>query len=227
MEIKEYDIEKRWQSKRESIYNLRDNINKLKRSLRADLYSSDEASRLTAAIIRIMIATSERIGNEESAKNGHFGITQFKPKHISVDGNKIELKYVGKSGVDHDKSFSDERVASILKDLLKRKNQYIFTTEDGFRIRPDKVNRYLKRFNAKSKDIRGFNANRMMVMELSKYGYVKEEKDRKKIFNQSLRKIASKIGHGAPTLRKQYLLPEIEEQFYSTGKLTKNIKINL
>jgi DNA topoisomerase-1 len=221
-----YDLNKRWQSKRESIYNLRDNINKLKRAVRADLYSSDEASKLTAVVIRILMSTSERVGNEASARNGHFGITQFKPKHISLDGNKIELEYVGKSGVEHEKCFSDERVADILKRLLKRNNEYVFTTENGFRIRPDKVNRYLKRFNAKSKDIRGFNANRMMIMELSKYGYVKEEKDRKKIFNESLRKIASRIGHGAPTLRKQYLLPEIEEQFYSSGKLKKSIKIN-
>jgi DNA topoisomerase-1 len=220
-----YDLNKRWQSKRESIYNLRDNINKLKRAVRADLYSSDEASKLTAVVIRILLSTSERVGNEASARNGHFGITQFKPKHISLDGNKIELEYVGKSGVEHEKCFSDERVATILKPLLKRNNEYVFTTEDGFRIRPDKVNRYLKRFNAKSKDIRGFNANRMMVMELSKYGYVKEDKDRKKIFNESLRKIASRIGHGAPTLRKQYLLPEIEEQFYSKGKLSKTISI--
>ena len=221
-----YDIEKRWESKRGAIYNLRDKISKLKRVVRADLHSSDEGARLTAVVIRIMMATSERIGNEDSAKNGHFGITQFKPKHITVEGNKITLDYVGKSGVEHEKCFSDEKVAEILKALLKRKNEYVFTTESGFRIRPDKVNRYLKRFDAKSKDIRGFNANRMMVMELSKYGYVKEEKDRKKIFNESLRKVASKIGHGAPTLRKQYLLPEIEEQFYSSGKLKKSIKIN-
>jgi DNA topoisomerase-1 len=220
-----YDIEKRWQSKRESIYNLKDNIDRLKRAVRADLYSSDEKAKLTALVIRIMISTSERIGNEESARNGHFGITQFKPKHISVEGNRVTLDYVGKSGVEHEKCFSDERSADILQGLLKQKNEFVFTTSDGFRIRPDKVNRYLKRFNAKSKDIRGFNANRMMLMELNKYGYVKEEKDRKKIFNESLRKIASKIGHGAPTLRKQYLLPEIEEQFYTKGKINKKVSI--
>lgn len=220
-----YDIEKRWQSKRASIYNLKDNIDRLKRAVRADLYSSDEKAKLTAVVIRIMLSTSERIGNEESANNGHFGITQFKPKHISVEGNKVTLDYVGKSGVEHEKCFSDERTADILRILLKQKNEFVFTTSDGFRIRPDKVNRYLKRFNAKSKDIRGFNANRMMLMELNKYGYVKEEKDRKKIFNESLRKIASKIGHGAPTLRKQYLLPEIEEQFYTKGKINKKVSI--
>ena len=220
-----YDLNKRWESKRGSIYNLKDNIDRLKRAVRADLYSSDEKAKLTAVIIRIMLNTSERVGNEESARNGHFGITGFKKKHISVDGNKINLDYTGKSGVEHEKCFSDERVAEILKGLLKQKNDFVFTTSDGFRIKADKVNRYLKRFNAKSKDIRGFNANRMMIMELNKYGTVKEEKERKKIFNESLRKVASKIGHGAPTLRKQYLLPEIEEQFYSKGKVNKKVSI--
>ena len=64
-----------------------------------------------------------------------------------------------------------------------------------------------------------------MVLELNSHGKVKEESERKKIFNQALKKIALKIGHGAPTLRKQYLLPEIEEQFYSKGLITK-IKID-
>jgi hypothetical protein len=31
MEIKEYDLDKRWELKRNSIYNLRDKIDKLKR----------------------------------------------------------------------------------------------------------------------------------------------------------------------------------------------------
>jgi len=219
VEIKEYDIEKRWDGKRASVYNLRDKIDKLKRKLRADLYSSDDKTRLTALAIRIMMLTSERVGNSESASNGHFGVTEFKRKHVSVDGNKVTLKYVGKSGVLHEKSFSDETSALMLKDLLQRNKSFIFVTQDGFKIKADKVNRYLKLFDAKSKDIRGFNANRMMVMELNRIGKVKDEKQRPKVFNEALRKVAKEIGHGAPTLRKQYLLPEIEEQFYKHGSI--------
>ena len=36
-----------------------------------------------------------------------------------------------------------------------------------------------------------------------------------------IRKISEKIGHTPATLRKQYLLPEIEESFYATGKIKK------
>lgn len=221
----EQELKERWASKREAIYNLRDNLERLKRRVKVDLSSPDEKERLTALIIRTMLNTSERVGNEESATNGHFGITQFKKNHVKVLGSQVRLNYVGKSGVEHDKTFSCSTTAELLKKLRIRNNEFIFTTEDGFRIRPDRVNRYLKKFDVKSKDIRGFNANRMMVMELNRIGKVSEPKDRPKIFNQALRKIAERIGHGAPTLRKHYLLPEIEENFYKTGSVGR-IKID-
>lgn len=212
----EKEIKQRWDTKRNSIYNLQSNINRLKRKVRQDLFSMNEKDRLTALVIRIMLLTSERVGNETSATNGHFGVSQFKNKHIKVMGNRVILDYVGKSGVEHEKTFVDETSAMILKDLLRRRNEYLFTTKDGFRIKPDRVNRYLSDFDATSKDIRGFNANRLMLMELNRIGLT-QEKDRPKVFNAALRKIGAKVGHGAATLRKHYLLPEIETTFYRYG----------
>ena len=212
----EKEIKQRWDTKRNSIYNLQSNIKRLKRKVRQDLFSMNEKDRLTALVIRIMLLTSERVGNETSATNGHFGVSQFKNKHIKVMGNRVILDYVGKSGVEHEKTFVDETSAMILKDLLRRRNEYLFTTKDGFRIKPDRVNRYLSDFDATSKDIRGFNANRLMLMELNRIGFT-QEKDRPKVFNAALRKIGAKVGHGAATLRKHYLLPEIETTFYRYG----------
>lgn len=218
----EKEIKQRWDSKRNSVYNLKSNIDRLKRRVRQDLVSCNEKDRLTALIIRIMLLTSERVGNETSATNGHFGVSQFQNKHIKVNGNIVTLDYVGKSGVEHEKKFVDETSAVLLKDLLSRKNKFLFTTKEGFQIKPDRVNRYLSNFDATSKDIRGFNANRLMVMELNRIGKT-EEKDRAKAFNSSLRKIGAKVGHGAPTLRKHYLLPEIETTFYRYGDVRRII----
>ena len=215
----EQEIKQRWRKKRESVYNLKQNLDKLKRKVFSDLSSSNEKAKLTACIIRIMFKTSERVGNEESATNGHFGITEFKPKHIKIKDNQIYLKYKGKSGVIHEKDFYDPTVAKILKELLSRKNPKIFTSEDGFEIKADKVNRYLKHFDCKSKDIRGFNSNSYMISELKRIGKVDEVKDRPKIFNQLLKKVASKISHTPATLKNQYLLPEIQRSFYSSGKV--------
>ena len=220
----EKEIKERWQSKRESVYNLRYNIERLKRRVKHDLFSPNEKERLTALVIRIMPYTSERVGNGESAINGHFGVTQFKNKHIKVEGDRVTLDYVGKSGVEQEKTFVDKICAKMISQLLARRNEFVFTTDDDFRIRPDRVNRYLANFDAKSKDIRGYNANRMMVMELKRIGKT-EEKKRPKVFNAALRKIGEKVGHGAPTLRKHYLLPEIEETFYKHGSIGR-IKID-
>lgn len=215
----ERKLKKRWDIKREAIYCMRENINRLKRHLNEDITSNDEREQLTALVIRIMMLTSERVGNEGSARSGHFGVTQLKPKHVMVNGSEVELNYVGKSGMEHSKKFRNSYCASLIKKLLKRHNVWLFTTEDGFRIQPDRVNRYLKKFNLKSKDIRGFNANKVMLVKLKNYGKVNEEKQRPKVFNQMLRETAAKIGHLPSTLRKHYLLPEVENSFYESGSV--------
>jgi DNA topoisomerase-1 len=223
-QISKKALNQRWDYKRDSIYNLRDNINRLKLQVRKDLKGKDEKDKLTALIVRIMMNTSERVGNESSADNGRFGISQLKNSHIFLRNGKIHLVYVGKSGVSHSKSFSDATSFTILKALKKRNKNYLFVTADGFKIKPDRVNRYLNNFGAKSKDIRGYNANHLMICELKKFGIVKEQKERTKIFNLSLKKVSQKIGHSSATLRKHYLLPEIEENFYAKGSVGK-IKI--
>jgi DNA topoisomerase-1 len=220
-QISKKALKQRWDYKRDSIYNLRDNIKRLKLQVRKDLTGRDEKDKLTALIVRIMINTSERVGNEGSASNGRFGISQLKNTHIFLRNGKIHLIYVGKSGVSHSKSFSDATSFAILKTLKKRNNNFLFITSDGFRIKPDRVNRYLSNFGAKSKDIRGFNANHLMICELKKFGNIKEDKERTKLFNLSLKKVASKIGHSPATLRKHYLLPEIEENYFKKGSVGK------
>jgi DNA topoisomerase-1 len=220
-QITKRELKERWDYKRDSIYNLRDNIKRLKLQIRKDLKSNDEKNKLTALIIRIMINTSERVGNENSASHGRFGISQLKNTHIFLRNGKIHLIYVGKSGVSQSKSFSDITCFAILKKLKARNMNFLFITSDGFRIKPDRINRYLSNFGAKSKDIRGYNANHLMICELKKFGNIKEESERTKIFNLMLKKVALKIGHSPATLKKHYLLPELQEKFFKKGSVGK------
>lgn len=47
----EKEIKQRWESKRESVYNLRYNIDRLKRRVKQDLFSPNEKDRLTALVV--------------------------------------------------------------------------------------------------------------------------------------------------------------------------------
>ena len=80
--------------------------------------SENEKTRIVATIIRIIDKTGERVGNEASMNNGHYGVSHLKNKHIKVNGDKITLEYVGKSGVEHKVTITDDKVARNLKELL-------------------------------------------------------------------------------------------------------------
>lgn len=205
-----------------SVKKLAEKIRGLRQKVTQDMKSDDEKKKLTALAVALMDCTAERVGNDESAKGGHVGVTGFKKKHVSVSGNKVKLNYVGKSGVDHEKEFTDERIAKLLKPLIKRAkkdNDFLLVTEDGLKIKGPQVNRYLKEYGVTAKDIRGYAANHMVINSLKNREKSSDEKERKKVMSEVLKKVAEQVGHGKGTLRTHYLLPNIEDDYVKSGKI--------
>lgn len=222
-EISPEEIEERWNKKKEHIEKLSEAIRSLRNNLTRDIKGDDEKERLTALAISVIDKTAERVGNGDSEQNGHFGVTGFQKNHIKVDGNTVYLNYVGKSGVKHEKQFSDELISAALKNAMNESScNFVFCTKDGFRIKPDKINRYLSDYGITAKDIRGYSANRWIVDRLNNI----EEKDipeteakRKRKFNKILKSVAAKVGHGSGTLKKHYMIPELETTFIQGGEI--------
>jgi len=183
--------------------------------------SSDEKTEIVATIIRIIEKTGERVGNEQSKLDGHFGITNLRKKHIKVSGSNITLNYVGKSGMKHDVTITDAKATSNLKKYLKRDSNEVFVTSDGLSIKAPQVNSYLADFNITSKDLRGFKVNKLMSEKLRRIKKPETDAEIKKVFNEVLRDVAAQIGHTPGICRKNYLLPEIEEAFYGGRKVKK------
>lgn len=187
-----------------------------------EIKEKDEKKFLTALAVSLMIRTGERVGNSESCANGHLGVSGFQKRNIKINSdNKIFLKYVGKSGVKHEKEFTDETLAKYLKQAIKNSpNKYVFCTSDGFKIKNDGINRYLKSYSISAKAIRGFCANDWTVKKLNELEVIPDtEAARTKELNIILKKVAAQIGHGAATLKKHYLIPELSEQFIMEGKV--------
>ena len=216
----EMQLHARWNKKKDRIMQLSTILQKLRYNLTSDMKSDDEKTRLTALVIAIMDKTAERVGNEESGESGHHGVTGFKKKHIKITGNTIDLKYTGKSGVEHEKSFSDELIAKTLKKAIKDSpDDYVFVTGDGFKIQADRINRYLQEYKITAKDIRGYTANKFIVSRLEKEDIEPEEKGRIKQFRKAAKFAAQKVGHGVATLKKHYMIPELEEKFVHGGEI--------
>jgi hypothetical protein len=213
---------KRRQKKIQSVRTLASNIHKLRNQVTKDLKSDKEKVRLTALAVAIIDKTSERVGNEESAKDGHVGVTGFQNKHVEVEGDTVKLKYTGKSGVEHEKQFTDKLMAKLLKECKGRcdsKDAALLTTSDGFKIKSDKVNRYLRDFDITAKDLRGYSANKLVTQSLTNAQISKDEDERKKKFSEVLKSVAEKVGHQKATLKTHYLLPKIETEYVKKGKV--------
>ena len=224
-------VDHRNREKAKRIEKLKSQIGKLRSQLKSDLKSTDPRIRLTALAICIMDETCERVGNEESVKErGHFGVTTLQAKHVKINGSTATLTYKGKSGVDHKKTISDAATVKALKDALDGKSgsDTILCEGDDCTVRANDVNDYLKKYNITAKDIRGFRANDEMVRQLEKHrkGKLPEDKKEredklKEEFEKALEATAEVVGHEPSTLKNQYLVPKMEDQYKDDGTVMK------
>ena len=227
----ERQIAHRNRKKAERIEKLRKSMGKLRTKVKRDLKSSDPEKILTALAVALIDHTYERVGNEESAKDGHFGVTGWKKKHISFSPKGATIKYVGKAGVKHEKKVTDASIKAALRDAYEAcddDGDCLFSRE-GVKVTSEKVNEYLDAFDITAKDLRGFHANREMQDRLkairSKGKKLPEDKKAKEKllkaeFLKALDETSEAVGHEASTLRSQYLVPGLEETFMKDGTVS-------
>lgn len=227
-EYSDRQVQHRNREKAKQIEKLRHSIGDLRKQVRKDLTSEDAKTRAVALAVGLMDATYERVGNDQSAKDGHFGVTGWLVKHLTFSKGKATIRYVGKSGVKHEKVISTPASVKALKDAVKGKGD----NDEIVDCDATAVNEYLKKYDVTAKDIRGYHANNEMQARLkavrSKGGKIPEdkkerEKKLKEEFKQALDETAEAVGHEPSTLKSQYLVPGLEDEFLKDGKVSQSL----
>ena len=230
-EYSDKQIANRNKAKAKKVEKLSKSIGELRSKYRRDMKSSDPEKMLTALVVALMDSTFERVGNDGSADDGHFGVTGWQRQHMSFGRDSVTVKYVGKSGVKHTKKVTDSGIRNALRDAyeaVEEDDAGIFAW-DGGSVTADKVNEYLKPFDITAKDIRGYHANNSMAEELraerKKGGKLPEDKKErttqlKEEFKAALERTAEAVGHEASTLKSQYLVPNMETDYLMDGSVS-------
>lgn len=229
----ERQIANRHREKAERLEDFKPALTKLRAQVKKDLDSDDVKKNLVALAVGLIDATYERVGNEDSAGNGHYGVTGWLRKHVTFKGKRAVIRYVGKSGVKHEKSVDDESLVGALKKCCGDKDGAEPVLSLGeHTVTSDEVNKYLKPYDITAKDLRGLHANREMQERLRavrskgpKLPRLRKERDTilKDEFQQALEGAAEAVGHEPATLRKQYLVPGIEEAFMKDGAVPRDL----
>lgn len=225
-----HQISRRNTRKKKKVQLLERKISKLRAKLCRDLKLKDEKKRLTALAISLIDKTYERVGNEQSAEDGHFGVTGWKRKHVRFGKGKAIISYVGKSGVKHRKEVDAPHIVQELKRICKNKSSEdcLFQNEE-VKVTAKDVNAYLQEFDVTAKDLRGYHANQELMQQLknSKPKLPEKLKDKKVVwreeFNKALELAAKAVGHKPATLRNQYLIPEMIDKYLSKGEVPDSV----
>lgn len=190
---------------------------KVKRDLAASSSAHVQRSAILAALVRLLDTTLARVGNEEYAcSNASFGLTTLRKRHVELYGSQLRLRFSGKSGVQHDVTLADPRIARIVRRCQALPGQELFQyAADSGEVQSVgslDVNAYLEaackgKFTAK--DFRTWHASVLALQLWRKLGKAEQLQPTAAQANQMLAQVASHLGNTLAVCRKSYVHPQV------------------
>jgi DNA topoisomerase-1 len=181
--------------------------------------------KVLATIVSIMERTFIRVGNEEYARTNHsYGLTTMRNKHAAVTGAKVQFKFRGKSGVEHQIAVADRRLARIVKKVQDLPGQELFAyvDEDGavHNLTSQDVNDYLREITGEeftAKDFRTWAGTVLAAVALHAVEAFENKTQAKKNVKTAISAVAKILGNTPTVCRKCYVHPAVLETYLSGG----------
>jgi DNA topoisomerase I len=174
-----------------------------------------------AAVVRLLDRTHLRVGNPEYVRsNNSFGLSTLLDRHVSFPAGGVRVRFRGKSGVRHDRTISDRKLAAVVRRCRDVPGQLLFQYEDEKgRPRPvgsADVNGYIRRaaggpFTAK--DFRTWAGTVSAAARLAGERLPHSDKAAERVVARVVREVAAALGNTPAVCRKSYVHPRVVEAF--------------
>ncbi|MDB5984230.1 MAG: topoisomerase [Pseudomonas sp.] len=194
---------------------------KVRKQLEAQLAAPGMGrDKVMATVVSLLDATLIRIGNSQYARdNRSYGLTTLRNKHVEVKGSAILFQFRGKSGVEHQVSIKDRRLARIVKRCMELPGQNLFQYLDdqGERhtVSSSDINAYLQDLTGAdftAKDYRTWAGSALALATLRKLDW-EPEADAKKHIVDMVKAVARQLGNTPAVCRRCYIHPAVLEGF--------------
>ena len=200
---------------------------KINKSINDDLYSfNDSKEKQIAIILKLIMDCNFRVGNEKYKKeNKSFGVTTLQKKHIKIKKDNIIIDFNGKKNVRNTCKVNNKRIIRTLKQKKKslKDSDSLFTYRVGskyYKIKSSEVNDYLKQFgDFTAKNFRTWGANIEFIKSIVKHSKSLSEcneKNVKKIINESIKDVSEKLHNTTGVCKSNYLDPELIRYYEET-----------
>lgn len=176
--------------------------------------------KVLAAVVTLLDATLVRVGTPRYAEqNRTYGLTTLHRKHVAVRGSRLRFQFTGKSGVTHDVSVNDARLARIVRNCTDLPGQRLFKYKDSEgqvrEIGSADVNAYLQDVTGgdfTAKDFRTW-AGSAHALALLRKTPADSESARKKAVVEVIRAVAKRLRNTVAVCRKCYVHPDVLAAF--------------
>lgn len=167
-----------------------------------------------AALVRLLDTTWLRIGNSEYARaNRSYGLSTLHQRHAGLQGDTLQLSFVGKGGVRHEARVTDRRVARVVRRCRELPGQELFQYVDGdggvHRIGSADVNAWLAEtagVGVTAKDFRTWHGS-VQALELTLAAC--DQGAAPCTPQQVLAEVARRLGNTPAVCRKAYIHPTV------------------
>lgn len=180
------------------------------------LKSIDKKIADSSAVIRTILKTGLRVGSVDNPDTGNIGVRTLLAENIHLEGDKISLKFIGKSYQDNIAEFEDRELADYFKKLLKTKQP----KQRAFGCTYNEVMKVMDKINPKGinpKDLRTYKGTEVAKACLKDEAFgpplplPKDSKQLKPLIKEKLKNTfieVARILNNSPTMaRNSYVLP--------------------
>ena len=188
---------------------------RVRSDLAAPVGMTPRRETVLATLVRLLDTTLVRIGNDEYARtNRSYGLTTLRNRHADVKGSRLFLKFRGKSGIEHDVSLDDPRVARVVRRCQAMPGQDLFQYEDEAGVVRSagsaEVNDYLRETGGADFTAKDFRTWHDSVDALDlRAGECAADPASRRSPNQLLAEVARRLGNTVAVCRKAYVHPRV------------------
>lgn len=187
--------------------------------------------KIAAVVVRLLELTLIRVGTTKYAKtNNSYGLTTLRRRHAIIAGSRVRFRFKGKSGVAHDVTINDRRIAAVIKRCMEIPGQELFQYQD-----PDgniqsmdsgSVNAYLKTASGGEFTAKHYRTWAASVFAMSQLQRREPDDDAsmRNTLNEVVKDTALLLGNTPAVCRECYIHPSLMEA-YLEGKMPQRIAI--
>lgn len=175
--------------------------------------------KMVATAVRMLELTLVRIGSQQYVRsNKSYGLTTLRRRHASVHGSTVHLRFKGKSGVLHDVTVKDRRVARVLRRCLDIPGQKLFHYRDADgtirHIDSGDVNDYLKSAGDAEFTARHYRTWAASVFAMALLQRAAQEGSPSKVqLNRVIERTAQRLRNTPAICRKCYIHPAVMDAY--------------